>query len=77
VDRRYYSRRHFELLRNGPPDTAETIAERLRQRAAAEQAMRERDERWPELTAENAGEALVWQRARERELCELLAAEKA
>ncbi len=68
-----YSRRHYERV-SPPPEPPEAAAERLRHRAAAEQAMREREARWPTLTAENAQEAIAWQTARiaELDLVELL-----
>jgi len=45
------------------------VAERLRRRAIAEQVGREIEERFPGgITAENAAEALAWQRARLTEL---------
>ncbi len=68
MGRMHYSRRHYDRLRNGPPDTSDTIAERIRYRAVAEQAVREREERYPILTAENAADAMKWQEARIREL---------
>jgi hypothetical protein len=49
-------------------DTPEQIAERLRYRAAAEQVAREREERFPLLTAENVAEVLAWQEARIKDL---------
>lgn len=45
-------------------DAEHTIAAR----AAGEQAVREREAKFPTLTAENAGEAMAWQEARLREL---------
>lgn len=50
------------------PDTAADVSYRIAARAAGEQAVRERAERFPQLTAENAGEALAWQESRLREL---------
>ena len=47
MDRRYYSKAHFDRLSNGRPDTAETIAERKRWNAAREQANREAFEKYP------------------------------
>jgi hypothetical protein len=63
-----YSRAHYRRLSNGDKDTPETIAERVRIRAAAQQAVAERESRWPNLAAENAAEAIAWQEARIREL---------
>lgn len=54
-----------QLMRPDPPGAA---AERIRHRAIAEQAVREREAKWPILTAENAGEAIAWQTARIIEL---------
>lgn len=50
------------------PDTAEAVAERIRHRVLCDQAVREREARFPTLTALNAGEAIAWQDARIREL---------
>lgn len=66
MDRRYYSQRHFNRFRD--TDTPETIAERGRYRTAAEQAVREREARYPVLTPENAREAIAWQEMRIKEL---------
>lgn len=63
-----YSRRHYERLSNGAPDTVDTIAERARHRAAGEQAHREMLERFQPLTPENAAEAIAWQTRRIAEL---------
>lgn len=65
--RQHYSRRHYARV-SPPEDTAEQVAERIRHRAACEQALREREERFPVLTAENAREAIAWQDARIAEL---------
>lgn len=51
-------------------ETPETVAERIRYREIAEQAVREREERWPVLTPENMAEAVRWQTERIRELQE-------
>lgn len=51
-----------------PPDTREQVAERVRHRAASERAVKEREERFPVLTAENARAAMDWQEARIKEL---------
>ena len=66
--RRYYSRRHYERLSNGGPDTAETIAERVRYQQIAEQANSEMMGRFAPLTATNAKAAIDWQEARIKEL---------
>lgn len=68
MSRRYYSKRHYESLRNGPPDTAETVQQRLARRAAAEQATAETLEKFHLLTHENVTAALAWQEQRIREL---------
>ena len=72
MDRRFYSRKHFELLAacgsRQAPDAAETIAERVRYRQAAEKAVREREEKYPILTQENAAEAIAWQEKRIQEI---------
>lgn len=64
----FYSRRHYERLSNGRPDTAETIAERVRHREACEQAHRETLERFQGITPDNAAEAIAWQTQRIAEL---------
>lgn len=68
MNRAFYSKRHFDRISNGRPDTAETIAERLRHREACAQAVREREQRFAVLTAENVAEAIAWQEARIAEL---------
>jgi len=65
--RRYYSKRHFDLV-CPKPDTAEQAAERISHRKACEQAILEREERFGELTADNALEAMEWQTQRIKEL---------
>lgn len=67
MGRRYYSKRHYERV-SPRPDSAEQIAERIRHRAACDQAVREREQRFPTLTTENAAEAIAWQTARIAEL---------
>ena len=49
-------------------DTPERVAERARHRKACERAVREREEKFPSLTAENAAEAMRWQEKRIAEL---------
>ncbi len=49
-------------------DTPEAIAERKRHSAACGRAVKEREQRFPVLTPENAAEAIAWQEARIREL---------
>lgn len=68
MDRRYYSKWHFERLR-GADDSAAAAAERIRYRRISGQAVREREERFPTLTPENFAEAMEWQVNRIRELC--------
>jgi hypothetical protein len=62
-----FSRRHYRQV-SPPSDTPEQVAERIRLRAISEQAVREREELWPELTAENVAEALAWQTQRIHDL---------
>jgi hypothetical protein len=57
------SKRSLWLMR-GHRDTAGDIAERVTARAAGEQAIREREERYPVLTTENAREAMAFQERR-------------
>jgi len=61
MDRRYYSKRHFERLANGGPDTPEAIAERRANQQAGKLAIADREAKYPTLTAENAGEAMDYQ----------------
>ena len=61
------SRRHYRLA-SPPPDTPEQIAERIRARAAMNQADAEMKERFGILTFENAQAAMDWREARFREL---------
>lgn len=68
MGRRWYSKVHFDRIANGGHDTPERIAERIRRRAAGEQANREMMERFSPMTAENCKEALDWQEARIQEL---------
>lgn len=68
MDRRYYSRRHFQRLSNGGLDTSAQVEERIRHRTACEQAHRETMEKFGGFTPENAREAAAWQAARIREL---------
>lgn len=49
-------------------DSAERIAERIRHREICNQAVREREERYPNLTAENVAEAMAFQERRIQEL---------
>ena len=50
------------------PDAPGAVAARIAYRKAAERAVREREERYPVLTAENAAEAIRWQAERIRAL---------
>ncbi len=68
MGRQHYSKRHYDRIANGGPDTAETIAERARYRAAHEQANREMMEIFGGLTPENFQRATDWQAARIKEL---------
>jgi hypothetical protein len=60
--------RLIRSLQRVAQDTPEQVAERRRYHAAAEQAVHERAQRFPILTAENAAEAIAWQEARIKEL---------
>lgn len=64
---RYYSKRHYRLV-SPPAETAEQIAERIRIRAACEQARKETAARYPLLTVESAREAIAFQEHRIKEL---------
>lgn len=68
MGRKHYSKRHYERLSNGGPDTPERVAERVGRRSAGEQAHREMLARFSPLTPQNVGEALAWQDARIKEL---------
>lgn len=51
-------------------ETPERVAERIRYRVIAAQAVQETTERFGPMTPENAREAIAWQSARIRELQE-------
>lgn len=59
-----------EKMRDDADERAhpERARERVRHRAICEQARREREARFPVLTAENAAAAIAWQAARIAEL---------
>lgn len=61
----YYIRKEGSQHRR---DTPADIAARRRRIWAGQQVNRERDERWPTITAQNVGEVLAWQENRLREL---------
>ena len=61
-----------QFMRDEATETPARAEERKRHRAACEQALREREARFPVLTAENADEAIRWQEQRIRELREAL-----
>lgn len=63
-----YSAAHYRRLANGGPDTPEQVQERIRYRAASEQAIAETREKFSPMTSENALEAIEWQAARIKEL---------
>lgn len=52
--------------RRDAPDTPEAVAERIRFRAAGEAAIRDREAKYPRLTADNALEAIEYQESRVR-----------
>jgi hypothetical protein len=66
--RAYYSRRHYERLSNGGPDTPEQVAWRIADRAAGKQAIAEREARFPQPWADPLA-VMEWQRARQNEIC--------
>lgn len=68
MGRQHYSKRHYDRISNGGPDTPAQVAERIRRRAAGEQAHREMLARFSPLTPQNAVEAFAWQDARIQEL---------
>ncbi len=68
MDRRYYSKRHFERLSNGGPVSAETAAWEKRRAEAGAQANREMLEHFTPITESNMGEAMKWWEARFAEL---------
>lgn len=49
-------------------DAPGAVAERTARRLAGEQAVRDREARFPVLTPENAAQAIAWQENRQREL---------
>lgn len=55
-------------LRDERLESPERERARIARRAACEQAVKEREARFPVLTPENAAEALAWQEQRIREL---------
>ena len=55
-------------MRDERPDTPQQLAERIRRRDICDQIAKEREARYPRVTAENAREVLDWQDARLREL---------
>lgn len=67
MSRNYYSRRHYERLSNGAPDTPEQAKQRIRYRAAVEQAHKEAMEKFP-LPWDNPLKVIEWQAARVEEL---------
>lgn len=62
-----FSRKHYQLV-CPPPDAPGAVDERIRRRAAGEQANAEMMARFAPLTPDNAAEAIAWQDARIREL---------
>jgi hypothetical protein len=64
----FYSKRHYDRISNGGPDTPGQVGERVRRRAAGERAHREMLERFSPLTSRNVAEAFAWQDARIQEL---------
>lgn len=67
---RYYSSAHYRRV-CPPPDKPGEVEERIRYRAASEQAVREREAAYPAMTVENAREAMEFQERRIRELLEV------
>lgn len=63
-----FSKRHYRLLANGGPDTANAKAERIRHRAHCDKAHNETMELFAPLTPENVAAALAWQERRIKEL---------
>lgn len=63
-----YSRKHYRLLSNGDPDTAESIRARKAALALLARVREELAERYPSITIGNAAEALKWQEHRIAEL---------
>lgn len=68
MDRRYYSKKHFERLSNGKPDTKERIEERKQQNAFSKQAYDETLAKFGSVTVENAREFTDYQNKRYAEL---------
>lgn len=66
MGRRYYSRRHYQRLANGGPDTPEELAERIRRRKAGELAVADRERKYPDMTKCDVREALAYQEERLR-----------
>lgn len=59
----WYSKRHYARV-SPPADTPEAIQERIRFHAAAALGIADRQAKYPEMTAENAAEAIAYQEAR-------------
>lgn len=64
MNRRYYSKRHFERLSNGAPDSPALAAERIANRKAGEMAHADMLTKFGTLTAENAQQAIAYQAER-------------
>ena len=64
----HYSQKHYRLLSNGDPDTAESIRARRADLALLARVREELAERYPSITIGNAAEALEWQERRIAEL---------
>lgn len=60
-----YSRRHYERLSNGGPDTPATILDRQRRQQACDLTRADIEAKYPQgVTLENAEELLAYQQAR-------------
>ena len=67
--RKFYSKRHYDRLSNGGPDTAESIAQRKAHYAAFAKLNEEMEARFPQpWTHQTISEIATWQPARLAEL---------
>lgn len=64
MDRRFYSKRHFERLSNGGPDTEESIRQRKAWYESGRRGVADREAKFPELTVVNFEEAIAYQTER-------------
>ena len=64
MSRQFYSRRHYERLSNGGPDSHDVIRDRNIHREACRRLEIERGQMWPSPTVEHARDMIAWQEQR-------------